>query len=1275
MSGVFRTIGAIAGIAASIPGPHQPIAAAVAVTASIGAAVTATKPPAQGSTTEITIGADQATPMMLGDTYSPGARVLQKGYGGTVGKVTNPYAGIADVYSAGGPIAGIDQVLVDFEEVTFDEGDEAQGFLDDYFYRRLSLGDVPQATALTGHWGPVPGFGADATMSGLAHVLYSLEFDPRGKRFSSGVPQLGVRGRGVATWDPRADSTQAGGLGPQRWADPADTAAFDAARLTWIYTARPGLHGLRYALGTWERDPRVPGSRYQLRFGVGMPLDQIVVEDFCALETICEANGWEVSALIYEPGDKWANLKRILEAGGAEPCWKGGRLGVKMTAPRVSLDTITRDDLASGDIRAQGAAGWRDVINAVIPKAKSPDHKWELQQSTEIVVPELVAQDGEKKPREIPFETVKVATQAAQLAAYKLWGSREFGPLDVPILPRLRRYNGGDRLTLHPDIVEDLGVPHGEVVVVQRAWNALTMTGTLTVIGETAAKHAHALAQIGAFPPPIGLTGPEERDGAAASTTADLVTTDELEAAIGGTSAYLALGPIRGSEFGLVGRETEENDGSAPDETAKLQAMIALAQSERRWISLPRGRHFVINQSLLIGVGAPRLIIEGNGSTLDMTQQGVADTQLSSNALLINGTLVPGSSVLVTADIVAGITRQITVASTAGMAAGDYIRITSTHYYIEQATTADLFYRGEMHQVVSVDSSTQFTIRDPALFDYLATGFNLRVSRFIPVVGPKIEGLHVRGRGAGYTQNAIQMNYVVDPVIRECVGRLCEATIIRGSWLLGGVIEDNDFSDATNPALYSGVEGDDIRLTIGYGIGIFEGSQGVTAQRNRITNCRHAVAAGGNYPVVRARILHNTAIGCGHNAAAFDAHEPCFWMEYGHNTVQGGTKGFGLRGQEIDCHHNFVKGTDKTGIEVHVYSVASPLGQRDIRLRANRVLDTGGYGIHLRGDPLMRIKAPQLDGNICRRNGLDNIKVMYTDDPSIAGGLLDAPIAPDPGADGRNIRVSGTDNPENIDDFCTNVSISNVKMRSAPVTAILAEFTKGITVDQADTEGAIAFSARFTSCTDVSLTGGSYGGGATENGHAIYLEDTIGFIASGVTFPGKPIHTAADAISVRGACSRVVVTGCTGTGFRTLLSSRPNNSTSDYLYSFGNVVVGFSASPGVVTTSAAHFRHLNDDSRVGEVTVWDSDASNNFARADVGEYLLLSGPRTFARTYTLGAGFTKGERVTVSNQTTGGFDLNVRDAVTDTVLVGIAPGKAAIFYHTGAQLALFSGPA
>ena len=519
MTRALSTVGKIAGVVAMVTAPFAPGVAAVAGLISgitqTGAALLAKKPPIQGSATNITIGANQPSPYMMGDTYSGGKMVHKVGYGPEINKVKNPYLAMSVIYSVGGPIAGIDQYYADFQPLTF-SGDEATGYFSQILFRQASLGPLLQTTALAGPWGAVPQWGSDAKLSGKAHVLWSAKWDSKNGKYNAGLPQLGIRGRGVLTWDPRADSTYPGGDGPQRWADPKDRAAFDAARATWVYTARPGLHALRYALGTWERDLNNPTSNYVLTFGIGLPLDQVIVEDFVELENVCALNNWEISGTIEEPADKWANMKRILESGGAEPCWKGGRLGVKITAPRIALDTITRSDLA-GRIRAQGCAAWRDRINTVIPQYTSPDHKWQLQPLRKISVADFVAEDGEEKPKEQPFQLVKAPTQAAQLATYKIYESREFGPIEIPVLPRLRHYRGGDRLKLEQAIVDELGIPHGEVIVLQRSFDPGTMTGVLTVMGETGEKHAAALGKTGTAPPAIVIPTTEERDGASTS--------------------------------------------------------------------------------------------------------------------------------------------------------------------------------------------------------------------------------------------------------------------------------------------------------------------------------------------------------------------------------------------------------------------------------------------------------------------------------------------------------------------------------------------------------------------------------------------------------------------------------------------------------------------------------------------------------------------------------------------------------------------------------------
>ena len=506
VAGVVATVAVLAGnpVVASI-------ASAVAVVANTGAAIIGTpKPPILGSITDITIGANQPSPYMIGDTYSGGKMAHQTGYGPTIDKVPNPYYAMAVIHSVGGPIASIDQYLADFEPVSFTGAGWASGYYNDILYRQASLGPAQQGAALGGPFGAIPGWGANAKLSGKAHTLWSLKWDSKNGKYQGGAPQLGIRGRGVLTWDPRKDSTRPGGAGPQRWADPKNRAAFDAAKATWAYTNRPGLHALRYALGTWERDLGNPNSGYVLTFGIGMPLDGVVVEDFIDLENICEANDWTVSGVLEEPGDKAANLKRILTAGGAEICWKGGRLGLKLTVPWLPLDTITRDDIAEGAFEVPGAAAWRDRINTAVPKFRSPAHQWQVIDGAKLSVAAFVAEDGEEKPREVPLELVTDPAQAGELAAYEIWNAREQGPVALPIKPRLREYDGGDRLTLAEDLRADLGLKHAQVVVVAKRFDPVSMTGTLTIVTENAAKHPAVIGATTIFPPPTqAATAPE----------------------------------------------------------------------------------------------------------------------------------------------------------------------------------------------------------------------------------------------------------------------------------------------------------------------------------------------------------------------------------------------------------------------------------------------------------------------------------------------------------------------------------------------------------------------------------------------------------------------------------------------------------------------------------------------------------------------------------------------------------------------------------------------
>lgn len=532
MSGVLKTVGKIAGVLALIPSPIQPIAAVVAVAATIGASLIGTSAPAvQGNTTAVQIGANMPSPMLLGEAYFGGNRVAQVAYGTDQG-VPNAHLVLVDVFSVGGPLQGLVQQLTDFTPVTF-SGTNAVGYFHNFLYCDTQLGATPEATALTPFWtADLTGWGAAYKLSGKAAILWNAKWPKDGKVYASGFPQTGAIWQGVLCYDPRLDDTYPGGSGSHRWADPKDKAAFSAAKATWAYSRNPGLHALRYALGTWERDETNTDAEHRKVFGIGGSIDQIAVADFVELANVCDANSWTVNGVVFEPGDKWANLKRILMAGGAEPTFDRARLGLKINAPRVSLDTITMADIGEGEPVVPGTRPYSERKNTLTPYFISKDHKWQSQASSPVQATDFLEMDGSEKGEDWPFDLVQggteAATQAAQLTGYELFNRREQGPITMPLLPRLRGYKAGVQLSVDAEVRAYFGIQQPDLIVLNRGVDPDAMQWTFGFVTETAAKHPYALALTGTSPPAPAIVPPSVIDGAASGS----ITIDEIALSI-----------------------------------------------------------------------------------------------------------------------------------------------------------------------------------------------------------------------------------------------------------------------------------------------------------------------------------------------------------------------------------------------------------------------------------------------------------------------------------------------------------------------------------------------------------------------------------------------------------------------------------------------------------------------------------------------------------------------------------------------------------------------
>ena len=507
MSKVLRTLGMIAGavalaatgvgaiggaaFAATATGATVASVASIATVASLaanlGSALTYKQPQsvARGSVTQVLISTDAPQPYAMGEGYCAGVLRHDCAYGGIVSKVPNPYRWMVMVYSGSGPVESITPYV---DQAT------VSSWYGGYLQTIQQLGLCPEPSAMTPGFGTATGWDSASKLSGYAAIGWNLLFDKAGERFGSGLPQFGAYGKWVKVYDPRKDGTRPGGVGSHRLGNES----------TYEWSENPALHAGMYAYGRYQNGKRV--------MGVGIADDGIDWAGVMAWANVCDANGWKIFGVVYEPGNRWQNLQDICQAGGGTPYVASGMLSFNYWAPRTALDVITEDDLApdaDGSVTAMRSRFSR--VNTIVPKYRSPSHNWEMIAAANAVTSSTyVTEDGGERRREWMFNFVKSVTQASQLAAYVLADARELQPIQLTCGYRVRDYGPGDCLTLY---IPSLGL-NTNAVVLDREYDHATMQTKFTFIGETEAKHAWALGLSGVAPPTgsISYQTGEERD-------------------------------------------------------------------------------------------------------------------------------------------------------------------------------------------------------------------------------------------------------------------------------------------------------------------------------------------------------------------------------------------------------------------------------------------------------------------------------------------------------------------------------------------------------------------------------------------------------------------------------------------------------------------------------------------------------------------------------------------------------------------------------------------
>lgn len=503
MSKILRTVSKIAGavalVTSFIPG-LQPIAAvAGAISGVTGtlAQITAPKPVARGSVTNVIIDTEPPRPYMIGESYSAGVLRHRVGYGPTQKKVPNPFLWEVKVFSGVGPVEALVQEQFDFAAIG--------SYYSDFYSGVSQLGLRPEASALVPPLNaPATGWGASHRLSGCAAIGGNYRFDRDGKVFASGTPVHGAIWRGEKVYDPRLDSTYPGGSGACRL----------GVESTYVYSASPPLHAGTYAFGRYQNGVKV--------FGLGLAADGIDWAAIVDWANDCDTNGWTAHGTIYEGGrgadlraQRVQNLDDICAAGGGRWLVAGALLSFDWHRPRVPLATLTDDDLLEEGGSATAVQSLRERMNGVRPQYTSPAHNWEQITADEIVGSTYRTEDGTPLTQTWTLNLVKDATQAGELASYALADSREIGPIELAAKVQWRFFKPGETITVNSEL---LGY-NGPAVLLQRDFNPQTLAVNLALKTETAAKHAFALGQV-ANPPPTPVIGQtqEQRDGVVSET-------------------------------------------------------------------------------------------------------------------------------------------------------------------------------------------------------------------------------------------------------------------------------------------------------------------------------------------------------------------------------------------------------------------------------------------------------------------------------------------------------------------------------------------------------------------------------------------------------------------------------------------------------------------------------------------------------------------------------------------------------------------------------------
>ncbi len=261
--------------------------------------------------------------------------------------------------------------------------------------------------------------------AGLCYVVVERLYDSA--LFEKGKPEFEFVMRGLREYDPRKDSTVAGGSGSQRLNDPA----------TWVFTRNPAVHRLNYQLGL-----RALNSGRTL-IGEGKSLGQLDLATYFVAINVCDTV--KAGKPTYECG-LWVNgaddhtevLKEFEDAMAGYGLNRRGLSGVIAGAPQIPVLEITKDDLDIGrDSEYQFKKSAFERYNHLSGQFLSIEDNWNPQSLKPVYSNADVAADGRNRQTSNDFLQVTDSDIAQYLLTIRYRQNRMGGTATLPVSLRV----------------------------------------------------------------------------------------------------------------------------------------------------------------------------------------------------------------------------------------------------------------------------------------------------------------------------------------------------------------------------------------------------------------------------------------------------------------------------------------------------------------------------------------------------------------------------------------------------------------------------------------------------------------------------------------------------------------------------------------------------------------------------------------------------------------------------------------------------------------------